>query len=626
MWRLGVKIESKIATYVEHISCTHWRSDMKAGWLAWIVRHEYSVLAILLVLVVSFVYHETPGNSFNFDDFGNIVRYAPVHMDRLDTAALAEAFSNPKIGHRYVPSLTFAIDWWRGGGKARAFLQTNVLLHVLTSLVLFGFVTQLMRRWIGEDRRSVVLVAFAVTALWALHPINSQAVNLIVQRMAILSTLFVLLSLSCYLAARGTAQRQPVAWLLGSVFFGALAAISKENAWILPLLIVGVEYGVIRHGEPLIRCNVDWAVLFAPFVLAGLLVLDLGTGAGPISENYVSGYAFRPFSMVERLLTQPRVVFYYMALVAWPMPGRFSVEHDFLVSTSLLSPPTTLLSLAALAGVIAVALFLFLRTRTRLPGFLLLWPLATLAIESSFIALELVFEHRMYLPLTGLAALVGISVLSLIRSYPEYSKAVVALLLLVAIGLSVSTMKRTSMWREPLLLYEDAVTKAPASSRAWGNLGLYRYQGGDAEGGLAALELAVDLGNGKDAKVLENLGVVYLDLGRLDDAASLIRHAYALQRERPAPSILNHMGEVELAMGRHAAAARYFRDAVNVASWNSVYYWNLALAYEGMSQCVAALAAWRRYLSLSRDASGSAQVEQHIGAVYHSVSGECYET
>jgi Flp pilus assembly protein TadD len=303
--------------------------------------------------------------------------------------------------------------------------------------------------------------------------------------------------------------------------------------------------------------------------------------------------------MIERLLTQPRVIFFYLSLVAWPVPWRFSIEHDILVSTSLTSPTTRAISLVALMLTATAGLLLFIRARTRIPGFLLLWPLATLAIESSFLALELVFEHRMYMPLAGMAILAGVIALTLIQRHAAYARLLPAAALLVGIGLSIATMQRTLIWREPLILYQDAVTKAPESSRAWGNLGLSRYEAGDEAGAVTALEKAVELGGGKDAKALENLGVIYMDQGRLPAAARLIRQAYELQRQRPEPSVLNHRGELELAMGNHAAAARFFRSAINVAAWNDVYYWNLALAYEGMLQCPAALATEVRRASVT---------------------------
>jgi hypothetical protein len=159
-------------------------------------------LALLLAIIVALTYREAPGNEFHFDDHRNIVDYGPVRMEQPSGKALLDAFANPKLQYRNFPSLTFAVDWWRGGGEARAFLQTNVFLHALTALAVFAFAYRLLCRLQTENRRTVLLAAFCVALLWAVHPINSQAVNLIVQRMAILATLFVLLSLTCYLEAR----------------------------------------------------------------------------------------------------------------------------------------------------------------------------------------------------------------------------------------------------------------------------------------------------------------------------------------------------------------------------------------------------------------------------------------
>ena len=86
-------------------------------------------LALLLVVAVMLTYREAPGNQFHFDDTYNIVDHGPVRMEQFSTDALIDALANPRLEYRNVPSLTFALDWWRGGGEPRAFLQTNILLH-----------------------------------------------------------------------------------------------------------------------------------------------------------------------------------------------------------------------------------------------------------------------------------------------------------------------------------------------------------------------------------------------------------------------------------------------------------------------------------------------------------------
>ena len=582
-------------------------------------------LALLLAVIVALVYREAPGNQFHFDDYHNIVDYGPVRMAQPSPAALLEAFTNPRLSHRNLASLTFAIDWWRGGGEPRPFLQTNVLLHVLATLAVFLFARQVLLRWRTDDPGIVLLAAFGAALLWALHPINSQAVNLIVQRMTILATLFVLLSLSCYLAGRSAQSPRAIAWFAAAGLFGVLGAMSKENAWILPLLVLAVEYGVVRHGQALVRNRMDTLLLSLPCIAAALVVLDLASGSGPISRTFLSGYEFRSFTMEERLLTQPRVIFFYLSLLLWPLPGRFSLEHDFAVSTALTSPPATILSLLALTVVLLAAVYLFLRPKTRLPGFLLLWPALTLAIESSFVPLEMVFEHRMYLPSVGLALLAGAAWIAVRDRRPAYAKAFAALVAVIALGLALSTVERTKLWQEPLVLNEDAVKKAPNSSRAWSNLGMHRYLSGDQAGAIVALEKAIELSGGKEGKALEHLGVIHLDLGNLDRAGDLVERAYRMQWEKPEPSLLNHMGEVELARKRFASAAVYFERAIRIAPWKSAYYWNIALAYEGLGQCSLALQNWRKYLVHEPDPESRREVEQHIRENHRGGQRDCGE-
>ncbi len=113
-------------------------------------------------------------------------------------------------------------------------------------------------------------------------------------------------------------------------------------------------------------------------------------------ERVLDSYEFRDFTMTQRLLTQPRVVLDYLGLFALPLPGRLNLDHQVAVSRSILDPAATLPALLAVAGLLVAALTL--ARRRRLLAFAILWFLGNLAIESSVIALELMFEHRAYLP------------------------------------------------------------------------------------------------------------------------------------------------------------------------------------------------------------------------------------
>ena len=229
----------------------------------------------------------------------------------------------------------------------------------------------------------------------------------------------------------------------------------------------------------------------------------------------------------------------------------------------------------------------------------------------------------MYLPTVGLALLPGIGLVAINEHRPAFTFGYIAVLLVVAAGLAASTSERTKLWQDPLTLHADAVEKAPNSSRAWSNLGMYRYLEGDQAGAMAALENAIELSGGKERRALEHLGVIYLDLGDLDRAETLVESAYRMQWQNPEPSTLNHMGEVQLARQRYAAAAQYFDRAISIAPWKTAYYWNIALAYEGLGYCTQALQNWHKYLGLEKDEDSRRTVERHIETNHGSGNDGC---
>jgi hypothetical protein len=128
-------------------------------------------------------------------------------------------------------------------------------------------------------------------------------------------------------------------------------------------------------------------------VLAIVALMYLGTH--PV-EKILSGYKARDFTPAQRVLTQFRVVIFYITLLIFPHPSRLNLDHDFPISNSLIDPVTTILSIGVIVGLMGLAIYK--GKKERLLSFCILWFLANLVIESSVIGLEIIFEHRMYLP------------------------------------------------------------------------------------------------------------------------------------------------------------------------------------------------------------------------------------
>jgi cytochrome c-type biogenesis protein CcmH/NrfG len=185
-----------------------------------------------------------------------------------------------------------------------------------------------------------------------------------------------------------------------------------------------------------------------------------------ILSDDTTTYDVREFTLAERLLTQPRVVMRYIGLLLFPHPSRLNLLHDVPVSHSLIDPPTTLLSLLALLAIFTLAIRLALRFR--LLSFCTVWFFVSLAIESSFISLEMMFEHRLYLPMVGVSILAA----SGIRSGTRGSTLWLAPISLGLVALlSLGTYQRNEVWQSKLALWEDAVAKSPNEYMALNNLG-----------------------------------------------------------------------------------------------------------------------------------------------------------
>lgn len=586
-----------------------------SGWPLWLNR----LLPIaLIVLAVALVYRPALENSFHFDDFDNIVQHRTVHMESLSLEGLTTAARWPRLATRPLPSVTFAIDWWRGGGQARAFLQSNVLLHIVTTLLVYLLLRQTLAlhspsACTSEQERRHTAYALVGALIWALHPIQTQAVTYVVQRMAILSALFSLLSLYGYIRLRLTTRRR---WPWAVVTLGALTlgVLSKENAAITPMLWWLAEYTLVRGGagRPLIRHRIDWPLLSLPLLLLIGVVADLILH-GPLWRLIEPGYQLRDFTLGERLLTQPRVILFHLSQILWPLPERFSIEHDFALSRSLLDPPATLAALALLLATATAGLFAMVQGRVRVFGFCLLFFLGTLVIESSVIPLEMVFEHRLYLPLFSLVLLLLLGVQEVERRVTGMgARHLLPLAVALVAALALATHTRIVDWHDGTTLYESALDNAPTSHRLITNLAVRHLDEGDLDRADELLDIAFTLAP-ESTPALAALAVLTMERGDLLEAEEIAIRA--MRKGGNDPQTLNFMGEIMLRQGRVAEARSYFAQALAFKPWDAAYHWNLSLAHERAGECAEALRHIEQFRRLSREPGAQHEAAQRLSGI-----------
>lgn len=583
---------------------------------------KWILLACLsLVILIAIAYQDAPKNGFHLDDYDNIVRHSPLWLDELSIEGLLKAGQEAFLPNRPLPSITFAIDWWQGGGEPAPFQWTNLILHSITALILLGLLNTLLNLFLGSLGRRNLWCAFLGAAFWALHPIQIQGVTYIVQRMASMATLFTLLAVWSYIRWRLFPNRK-LLWLLFCITASFCGALSKENAWIIPALLLLVEYGVCRHSKPLIVSRWDYLWLSLPIILSIYVITDLISGVGPVSNYVLPGYSKRDFTLAERLLTQPRVILFHFSQVLWPLPGRFSIEHSFPLSTGLLQPASTLTTILALLAWIAAGIRLLLLQDYRLWGFLLLWVPTTLAIESSIIPLEMVFEHRMYMPMAGLAGMVALGLgISSKRGRGIFLPTSGAAIIIILACLT-ATLQRVPDWRSRLSLNESALPNAPLSARVQANLALAYIEHGRQDEGIKAAQHALQL-DPNQPHAMEALAIVMMDRGEFYKAERYFNHAYNLAGQNSKDSLLNHWGELMVKRSQYQKALAMFSQAIKDFPWIPTYHWNIALTHERLNQCDKARGHWERYLELEPDEGERQIVQEHLREEHIDPSGKC---
>jgi protein O-mannosyl-transferase len=395
---------------------------------------------------------------------------------------LVSAHGNPG---RPLAMLSFLIEDASWPTEPRPYKRTNLLLHLLAGMLVVWLTLRLSL--LTAVRAQAPWIALGCGAAFLLNPLQLSSTMQVVQRMNILSGLLVLAGLIAYLHCLTSLRHTPgarVGLALTALTLSAfLAVLCKENG------VLVFAYAAVLN-LTLLANRVDqypsapramlWAGTTAPLAL-------LVAGAGWNWARIQADYQARDFTMIERLLTQPRVLLDYLSNIFVPrIAGQGLFHDDFIASTGLLAPVTTLISallvLCALVAAVAV------RRRAPLFAFAVLWFLAGHAIESSVIALELYFEHRNYLPMIGPLFAVMAWALSRPSPHARLAAAVLAVWLVLA-GAMTHMSARTWGDREQQSMVW--LQENPRSARAAQWAAAYQLENGRADVAMQILHHAL---------------------------------------------------------------------------------------------------------------------------------------
>jgi hypothetical protein len=452
-------------------------------------------ILVLTMVMAALAYWTGLDGPFLLDDDANLHSIPEWLRGDLGLATLLFERGAGMFG-RPLSMATLALNAWLLGYSPHAFKVGNLITHLACGLVIFCFLRQLLRRDPRLQSRAP-LIAVVVATLWLLHPLHASTVLYAVQRMAQISTLFTLLGLWLYLAARerlerGTSTTASALLLLGMPVVTVIAFLGKENGALLPLLCAAIEvfwFSGQARPRPVRWFHGIYVVLPVLSAVIALLIRP---------ERFVGGFAGRDFSLTERLLTQPRALSDYLWKLVVPNPPTMGVyTDDFPLSIGLMAPPTTLVAILFLLLLSAVAW----HWRKALPAVAFGWFffLTAHALEAGILPLELYFEHRNYLPsigillaLTALAAAMGRRLASQGLHTQRIGIVLTAGVILV---LAMVTHGRARVWQSEALIAESSLLAHPHSLRANVAVMTTALQRGDRARGSEALQRILESEN-----------------------------------------------------------------------------------------------------------------------------------
>lgn len=602
----------------------------------------------VIALVCALSYANAIDAGFVYDDLVNITQRASLRWDEISLSNWIGALvDNPS--KRPISLATFGLQYYFGVESARAFHGINIAIHFANGVLVAALARVLLQRAAmvpGQAQRLpnawLPWLALATALIFIAHPIQTQSVTYVVQRMNSLAAMFHLIALLCFIWGRRSESSGRRASLFAlAVVAWALGLGSKETAIVAPVAAWLYELYFERDFDRGFVRQSGAVALFVgiPTVVAAYVMLEM-SGYRPFST-----YPDKDFNALERLMSQPRILVFYVSQLAWPAPSRLSLLHEFEVSRSLLAPVTTLPAIGLVA--IGLAAVVGLAKRHRLLSFALAWFFLHLAVESTVLPLALAMEHRLYLPLFGVA-LGAVAIAA--RAFAGRPQIAAAVLTVVIVLFAGTTHSRNAAWLTPETLWRDVLSKYPNSFAAALNLGFDLAGQGRHEEALEYYRHADELIPG-DTRVQTNIGAALSALGRYEEAIPQLRGALMIDEEnhlalRSLGRALVMVGRVDeglaalekltrednraeswvahghalLIAGRHGKARRSFARAAQAAPAWAEPQLRLGIVAAHLGAADRAVEHFERAVSLTGAPSG--ELESHLGLAYLELGNE----
>ena len=507
--------------------------------------------ASLIVIAVLLAYSNSFSGPFIYDDLIIIVNNPTIHyllapnlpqdiLARLSLGARHVIFSRP------ITNWTFALNYALGGLEPFGYHVFNVLIHLSSSLLVFGVVRRTLLSKPLKERwgKHALLLSLAIALLWAVHPLQTNAIDYITQRLESLAGFFYLATLYCLI--RGSEPRKATLWLGIGVLTAFLGMGSKETMVTAPLVLLLFDRTFLMGSFKEVLAKRAW--FYFSLILAWIflwVLLSSGHSTGAEAAINGRGGASNTWSYAT---TQLGVVLHYLKLTVWPNPLIF--DNYWQVANTLNAILWPGLAVTAMVG---ITLWGFIKNRPW--AFIGLWFFIILSPSSSFVPImdEYVNEYRMYLPVLAPITLLAMALYVLLQQalgrLPTSKRCGInkttvdlifaLIIVIVLIFLAATTYDRNKDYASVVGIWSDVIKKAPNNARAHSNLGVGLLDDGLVQAGIREFEVAIEL-NPVVTSAHYNLGIVFHRQKKYENAIAEFKKELAIN-----PNDLNAKANIE---------------------------------------------------------------------------------
>jgi tetratricopeptide (TPR) repeat protein len=591
------------------------------------MRHFIYLLLIIGIGII--IYSNTFNASFHFDDTRFIIENPFIkdfgyflESESVDLKAESDNLS-PDVKNyfrtRMVGFFSFWTNYRLGGLDVRGYHAANLAIHIINAMLVYLIVAITFKTpmLVGSPMkvRSEHIALFS-GLLFVAHPMQTEAVTYVLQRLVVLAAMFYLLSTVSYIGARLSEKKSCKCGLYAVALISAVLGMkTKENVFTLPLAIALYEFMFFRSTFK--RRVLYLAPLLLTMLIIPLAYTGLNTGAG--GTGAVLDGATRLDQEVSRwdyMYTQFEVVAKYIGLLL--LPVKQNVDHGHILYHSFFEP-AVFMSFLFLLGIFVLGIYLLYSSRItdyglRIAAFGIFWFFLALSVESSVLPIgESMVEYRVYLPSAGFLAAGVVLFFTFFRMRRPYAnKAILPLLFLAVVVLSAAAHARNTVWQSEVKLWEDSVRKSPENARAHVNLGLayseVSLQEKSIEHYLIALENDPEHVH---AEAHNNLGVLYSSKGMFDKA---IKHLWAALKFKPDHAEAHsNLGIIYDKQGRHEESVKEYLTALRIAPESAEIHNNLGIVYGKMGRHEEAEHEYRVAFGIRPD---YAEAHNNLGVTY----------